>query len=94
MLCRPDSLRGYPMLAHAARSLRPSLRPSAGVQVPFYSVLGNHDYGVATATGNHSIVPQMEFTWADPNGQWYLPNRYYRVSPDVLIPVSISAVDT
>ena len=67
---------------------------ASSLQIPFYGVLGNHDYGVNSATANHSIVPQLEYTWVDPKGQWYLPSRYYSVAPSTPIPVQITAFDT
>lgn len=64
------------------------------MQIPFYSVVGNHDYGVATTKGNYSVIPQFEYTFFDPWGQWYMPNRWYSVVPKTKQPIHISAIDT
>ena len=62
------------------------------LQIPFYSVLGNHDYGRDSPTAKHSIQPQIEYTFFD--SQWYLPSRYYTVRPRASIPVHITAYDS
>ena len=72
-----------------------SVYSDASLQVPWYGVLGNHDYGrTNSSTSPHSIWPQLEYTWIDPYQQWYLPNRYYDVSPGGDVPIKVTAYDT
>jgi tartrate-resistant acid phosphatase type 5 len=64
------------------------------LQIPFYGVLGNHDYGRNSSVASHSIAPQLEYTWFDPLQRWYMPSRYYNVQPASSIPIHITAIDT
>eukprot|EP00897_Mesotaenium_endlicherianum_P007199 jgi/Mesen1/6507/ME000332S05514 len=67
------------------------------LRVPFYGVLGNHDYGRDTEVAAHSIVPQLEYTQVDPSGQWVLPSRFYSVLPPTAgtgINVQLTMFDT
>jgi len=43
---------------------------ASSLQVPWYSALGNHEYG-------YSVEAQIQLTQTDPTGRWYLPSRYY-----------------
>lgn len=43
---------------------------ASALQVPWYSALGNHEYG-------YNVDAQIQFTKTDPTKRWYLPERYY-----------------
>merc|ERR1719253_1314220 len=43
---------------------------ASSLQVPWYSTLGNHDYG-------YNPEAQIRFTYVDPTKRWYMPARYY-----------------
>jgi len=43
---------------------------ASSLQVPWYSSLGNHEYG-------YNVEAQIQLTKTDPTGRWYLPSRYY-----------------
>eukprot|EP00408_Alexandrium_pacificum_P060640 CAMPEP_0171172786 /NCGR_PEP_ID=MMETSP0790-20130122/9894_1 /TAXON_ID=2925 /ORGANISM="Alexandrium catenella, Strain OF101" /LENGTH=450 /DNA_ID=CAMNT_0011637645 /DNA_START=88 /DNA_END=1438 /DNA_ORIENTATION=+ len=47
-----------------------SVYTAPSLQVPWYSALGNHEYG-------YNVDAQVEFTQADPTRRWYMPARYY-----------------
>eukprot|EP00419_Tripos_fusus_P005720 CAMPEP_0172675278 /NCGR_PEP_ID=MMETSP1074-20121228/13179_1 /TAXON_ID=2916 /ORGANISM="Ceratium fusus, Strain PA161109" /LENGTH=404 /DNA_ID=CAMNT_0013492731 /DNA_START=43 /DNA_END=1257 /DNA_ORIENTATION=+ len=47
-----------------------SVYTAQGLQVPWYSALGNHEYG-------YNVQAQVDFTKVDPTKRWYLPARYY-----------------
>jgi len=47
-----------------------SVYTADALQVPWYSALGNHEYG-------YNVDAQVQFTKVDPTGRWYLPARYY-----------------
>lgn len=47
-----------------------SIYTAPGLQVPWYSALGNHEYG-------YNVDAQVQFTKVDKTKRWYLPDRYY-----------------
>lgn len=47
-----------------------SIYTAPALQVPWYSALGNHEYG-------YDVDAQVQFTEVDPTKRWYLPARYY-----------------
>ena len=50
-------------------------QPYAGLDFPFYVVLGNHDYGLL---GNEWSQPSSQVEYTDRSAKWVLPDRYYR----------------
>jgi hypothetical protein len=58
--------------------------PYAAVDLPFYAVLGNHDYGgylivAAPGLGNEFFKGQfqVDYTSASPSGKWKMPANYW-----------------
>ena len=41
---------------------------AASLQIPWYSVLGNHEYG-------YNVTAQVDLTHSDPTGRWYMVSR-------------------
>jgi tartrate-resistant acid phosphatase type 5 len=55
------------------------VQPYASVNLPFWVVLGNHDYGGA-GTGFETARAQAEVDYTQTSGKWKLPAKYYRRS--------------
>ncbi len=53
--------------------------PYASVSVPFYAVLGNHDYG-GMGTGNELEKGQYQVDYSKVNPKWRMPGTHYRFS--------------
>jgi hypothetical protein len=53
------------------------VQPYASVNLPFWVVLGNHDYGGA-GTGFETARAQAEVDYTQKSGKWKLPAKYYR----------------
>ena len=51
--------------------------PYANVNVPFYAVLGNHDYGGGGA-GTDFAKPANEVAYSQVNPKWRMPDTHYR----------------
>lgn len=51
------------------------------LNVPFYAVLGNHDYQKSKAQ------VQLEYAQANPRSRWKMPSKWYRLDIPVLNPV-------
>mmetsp|Transcript_60892 Transcript_60892/g.181433 ORF Transcript_60892/g.181433 Transcript_60892/m.181433 type:complete len:412 (+) Transcript_60892:91-1326(+) len=47
-----------------------SVYTAEALRVPWYSALGNHEYG-------YNVDAQVQFTQDDPTKRWYLPSRFY-----------------
>ncbi|MEZ4319563.1 MAG: metallophosphoesterase [Myxococcota bacterium] len=58
-----------------------------GLDLDFYAVLGNHDYGRTHVDAN----AQHQVDWADQHVQFHLPRRYYRFRSG---PAAFWALDT
>ncbi len=55
--------------------------PYAGIDLPFWLGLGNHDYG-GDGAGNETAKAQtqVDYTAVSPSGNWKMPAHYYRRS--------------
>lgn len=62
--------------------------PYADLDLPFYVVLGNHDYGSLSIW---EYKANYEVEYSDHSDKWYLPDRYYTVTHG---PVQLFALDT
>jgi len=47
-----------------------SIYTAPSLQVPWYSILGNHEYG-------YSVEAQIQLADEDPSSRWVMPARYY-----------------
>lgn len=65
-------------------------QPYAGIDVPFYVVLGNHDYGAGGA-GLEYAKADAEIAYSARSKKWRMPARFYRVR---LGAVELFATDT
>jgi tartrate-resistant acid phosphatase type 5 len=63
-------------------------QPYAGVDLPFYAVLGNHDYGDPPL---QLWKPAFEIAYSARSPKWRMPHYYYQVSKEN---VDIFALDT
>ncbi len=52
-------------------------QPYAAIELPFYAVLGNHDYGGAGA-GNEFGKGRHQVEYAKRSAKWKMPAEYYR----------------
>lgn len=49
-------------------------KPYARVELPFYAILGNHDYGTL---GNNFAKGDYEIQYGRKNPKWIMPSQYY-----------------
>ena len=55
--------------------------PYADIDLPFYAVLGNHDYGNAGAGSDAAKAQhQVDYTAVSPGGKWRMPAKHYHRS--------------
>lgn len=62
----------------------------SSLQIPFYSVLGNHDY-------HFSKSPQyeIELTKTDPTSRWHCPSRYFIIQKTLnFVNLNLIFIDT
>ncbi len=52
-------------------------KPYAAIPVPFYAILGNHDYG-GNGAGNEFGKEQNEVAYSAQSSKWKMPAPYYR----------------
>jgi tartrate-resistant acid phosphatase type 5 len=52
-------------------------QPYANIQVPFYAVLGNHDYG-GGGVGDEFYKGQFQIDYSAHSSKWRMPAAYYR----------------
>jgi len=62
---------------------------ASSLDVPWYSVLGNHEYG-------YNVTAQVDLTNADTMKRWYMPARYWtkRIALSTSKSMTIVALDT
>ncbi len=66
--------------------------PYAGIDVPFWLGLGNHDYGGSGAGfDSPKAQNQVDYTAVSPSKKWKMPARYYRRTDG---PVQFFTLDT
>lgn len=60
------------------------VRPYASVEVPFYAVLGNHDYG-GMGSGNELDKGAHQVAYSQVNPKWRMPATHYRFGAPPLV---------
>jgi hypothetical protein len=64
--------------------------PYASIDLPFYVVLGNHDYG-GNGYGNEFEKGQFEVDYSNVSAKWRMPAAYYHLS---MGPIELFGLDT